>query len=79
MALTTGKKQTSVTPSSMANRMGVVPAYGGDWLATASDTLGKTLDLQAKRVATIEEEKWKAQFSIDTYKAINEFASAIVR
>ena len=48
MALTTGKKQTSVTPSSMANRMGVVPAYGGDWLATASDTLGKTLDLQAK-------------------------------
>jgi len=76
MALTTGKKQTSVTPSSMANRMGVVPAYGGDWLATASDTLGKTLDLQAKRVATIEEEKWKAQFSIDTYKAINEFAMA---
>ena len=74
MALTTGKKTTTVTPSSIASRMGVVPAYSGDWLATAADTLGKTLDTQAKKVAVLEEEKWKAQFSIDTYKAINDFA-----
>lgn len=74
MALTTGKKTTTVTPSSVASRMGVVPAYSGDWMATAAASLGKTLDTQAKKVAVLEEEKWKAQFSIDTYKAINNFA-----
>ena len=74
MALTRGKKETSVTPSSIASRMGVVPTYGGDWLATAAESIGKNLDVQTKRIATMEEEKWKAQFSIDTYKAINDFA-----
>ena len=76
MALTTGKKTTTVTPSSIANRMGVVPAYSGDWIATASAGLGKTLDAQIKKVSVLEEEKWKAQFSIDSYKAINEFSMA---
>lgn len=74
MALTRGKKETSVTPSSIASRMGVVPTYGGDWLATAAESIGKNLDVQTKRIATIEEEKWKAQFSIDTYQAISKFA-----
>ena len=74
MALTRGKKETSVTPSSIASRMGVVPTYGGDWLATAAESIGKNLDVQTKRIAVMEEEKWKAQFSIDTYKAINDFA-----
>ena len=74
MALTTGKKQTQVTPSSIASRMGVVPTYSGDWLATASESIGNALDVQTKRIATMEEEKWKAQFSIDSYKAINDFA-----
>lgn len=54
--------------------MGVVPTYSGDWLATASESIGNALDVQTKRIATMEEEKWKAQFSIDSYKAINDFA-----
>ena len=28
MALTTGKRTTTVTPSATASRMGIVPAYG---------------------------------------------------
>ena len=74
MALVRGKKATQVTPSSIASRMGVVPTYGGDWLATAAESIGKNIDVQTKRIAVMEEEKWKAQFSIDTYKAINKFA-----
>ena len=74
MALVRGKKETQVTPSSIASRMGVVPTYGGDWLATAAESIGKNIDVQTKRIAVMEEEKWKAQFSIDTYKAINKFA-----
>jgi len=74
MALVRGKKETQVTPSSIASRMGVVPTYGGDWLATAAESIGKNIDVQTKRIAVMEEEKWKAQFGIDTYKAINKFA-----
>ena len=75
MALTTGKKTTVVTPSSVANRMGIVDAYGGDWVATAADAIGNTLDEFTKRAVVQEEEAWKAKFSIDTFKAIKGFAN----
>ena len=75
MALTTGKKTTVVTPSSVANRMGIVDAYGGDWVATAADAIGNTLDEFTKRAVVQEEEAWKAKFSIDTFKSIKGFAN----
>jgi len=74
MALTTGKRTTTVTPSATASRMGIVPAYGGDPITAGASALGEALSEEVKRAAVLEEEKWKAKFSIDTYKALNEFA-----
>ena len=74
MALTTGKRTTTVTPSATASRMGIVPAYGGDPITAGASALGEALSEEVKRAAVLEEEKWNAKFSIDTYKALNEFA-----
>ena len=67
MALTQGKKTTVVTPSSVANRMGVVDAYKGDWVAAAAEQFGKTIDVITQQKVTQEEELYKAKFSIDTF------------
>ena len=52
MALTTGERKTITTASSVSNRMGVVPAYGGDALATFAKTATGKLDFFAQRQAT---------------------------
>ena len=75
MALTQGKKTTVVTPSSVANRMGVVDAYKGDWVAAAAEQFGKTIDVITQQKVTQEEELYKAKFSIDTFDAIKGFAN----
>jgi len=74
MALTTGERKTITTASSVSNRMGVVPAYGGDALATFAKTATEKLDFFAQRQATLEENKWKADTQLKTYKAIKDFA-----
>jgi hypothetical protein len=73
MALTTGKRTKITTASSIANRMGVVPAYAGDPISTIAQVATEKLDFFAKRQATIEETKYKAQVEIDTRKTISDF------
>ena len=75
MALKRGERDTVVTQSSLASRMGVVRAYDGDGFALASNALGKTLSSLAKIQADIEETDWKATFQLDGSKAINQFAN----
>jgi hypothetical protein len=71
MALTTGKRQVTTTASSVANRMGVVPAYGGDPVSTIAKVATEKLDFFAKRQASLEEAKYKADLEIKTSKFIN--------
>ena len=71
MALTTGKRQVAATASSVANRMGVVPAYGGDPVSTIAKVATEKLDFFAKRQASLEEAKYKADLEIKTSKFIN--------
>ncbi len=71
MALTTGKRQVTTTASSVANRMGVVPAYAGDPVSTIAKVATEKLDFFAKRQATLEEAKYKADLEIKTSKFIN--------
>lgn len=73
MALTGGKRTKITTASSIANRMGVVPAYSGDPISTIAQVATDKLDFFAKRQATIEETKYKAQVEIDTRKTISDF------
>ena len=72
MALTTGKRQVQATASSVANRMGVVPAYSGDPVSTIAKVATEKLDFFAKRQATLEEAKYKADLDLTTSKFINE-------
>jgi len=72
MALTTGKRQVQATASSVANRMGVVPAYGGDPVSTIAKVATEKLDFFAKRQATLEEAKYKADLDLTTSKFIND-------
>ncbi len=72
MALTTGKRQVQATASSVANRMGVVPAYGGDPVSTIAKVATEKLDFFAKRQASLEEAKYKADLEIKTSKFIND-------
>lgn len=71
MALTTGKRQVTTTASSVANRMGVVPAYAGDPVSSIAKVATEKLDFFAKRQATLEEAKYKADLEIKTSKFIN--------
>ncbi len=74
MALTTGKRTVTTTASSVANRMGVVPAYTGDPVSTIAKVATEKLDFFAKRQATLEEAKYKADLEIKTSKFINDKA-----
>ena len=74
MALTTGKRQVTTTASSVANRMGVVPAYTGDPVSTIAKVATEKLDFFAKRQAALEEAKYKADLEIKTSKFINDKA-----
>ena len=71
MALTTGKRRVTTTASSVANRMGVVPAYAGDPVSTIAKVATEKLDFFAKRQASLEEAKYKADLEIKTSKFIN--------
>ena len=44
MALTKGERTTITTASSVANRMGVVPAYGGNPITTIAEVATEKLD-----------------------------------
>ena len=74
MALTTGKRTVTTTASSVANRMGVVPAYTGDPVSTIAKVATEKLDFFAKRQAALEEAKYKADLEIKTSKFINDKA-----
>ena len=74
MALTTGKRTVTTTASSVANRMGVVPAYTGDPVSTIAKVATEKLDFFAKRQASLEEAKYKADLEIKTSKFINDKA-----
>ena len=69
-----GERQVYTTPSSLANRMGIVKGQTGDPFEIAANTFGKSLDLLAAQQAKIAEEKWKADFSINGYKTISKNA-----
>jgi len=71
MALTTGKRVVQTTASSVANRMGVVPAYTGDPIASVAKVATEKLDFFAKRQASLEEAKYKADLDIKTSNFIN--------
>ena len=76
MALTPGKKRVSTTGSSvsqLSGRMGVVRATTADWVATASEALGTSLNEMGKMAALQEEQKYKSKFTVD---AINFFNKA---
>jgi hypothetical protein len=64
MVLKAGERKVYTTPSSLASRMGVVRGQTGDGFQVASEALGNTINVFALRQAKIEEEKWKADFSI---------------
>ena len=72
MALTKGERTTITTASSVANRMGVVPAYGGNPITTIAEVATEKLDFFAKRQATLQEGKYKADLEIQTRAYINE-------
>ena len=72
MALTRGERKVVTTASSVANRMGVVPAVSDDPLGTIGETLTKKLDFFAQRAATREEIKYKADVDVKSYKMIQE-------
>ncbi len=74
MALTKGNREKVTTVSSIQSRMGVVGTEQGDALAIAADAIGKNLDIYAQRMITIEEERYKADFQINTINKINQFA-----
>lgn len=74
MALTKGNRENITTVTSVQSRMGVVPTYAGSGLANAAEAIGDTLTGFAKRQATIEEEKYKAQFEIDTTTYLTDLA-----
>ena len=50
MALTTGKRTTTVTPSATASRMGIVPAYSGDPITAGASALGEALSEEEKKL-----------------------------
>ena len=74
MALTKGNRQNITTVTSVQSRMGVVPTYAGSGIAAAAEVMGDTITGLANKQATIEEEKYKAQFEIDTTTYLTELA-----
>ena len=74
MALTKGNRENITTVTSVQSRMGVVPTYAGSGIADAAEAMGDTITGLANKQATIEEEKYKAQFEIDTTTYLTELA-----
>ena len=74
MALTKGNRENITTVTSVQSRMGVVPTYGGSGIAAAAKAMGDTITGLANKQATLEEEKYKAQFEIDTTTYLTELA-----
>ena len=74
MVLKVGERKVYTTPSSLANRMGVVKGQTGDGFAYAAEAVAKTLDGFAKRQAVVEEENWKNDFKLKTYQSLSKFA-----
>ncbi len=74
MVLKVGERKVYTTPSSLANRMGVVKGQTGDGFAYAADAIAKTIDGFAKRQAVVEEENWKNDFKLKTYQSLSKFA-----
>ena len=72
MALTRGERKVVTTASSVANRMGIVSAVSDDPLASRMEVLTDKLDFFAKRAATNEEIKYKADVDVKSYKMIQE-------
>ena len=70
MALTRGERKVVTTASSVANRMGIVSAVTDDPLASRMEVLTGKLDFFAKRAATNEEIKYKADVDVKSYKMI---------
>ena len=70
MALTRGERKVVTTASSVANRMGIVSAVSDDPLASRMEVLTDKLDFFAKRAATNEEIKYKADVDVKSYKMI---------
>ena len=74
MALTKGNREKVTSVSSIQSRMGVVDAYAGDPISMAADAIGKSIDVYAQRMITIQDENYKADFKINTIKKIGDFA-----
>jgi hypothetical protein len=74
MALTKGNREKVTSVSSIQSRMGVVDAYAGDPVSMAADAIGKSINVYAERMITIEDENYKADFKINTIKKIGDFA-----
>ena len=74
MVLKVGERKVYTTPSSLANRMGVVKGQTGDGFAYAAQAVAKTIDGFAKRQAVVEEENWKNDFKLKTYQSLSKFA-----
>ena len=72
MALTRGERKVVTTASSVANRMGIVSAVSDDPLASRMEVITDKLDFFAKRAATNEEIKYKADVDVKSYKMIQE-------
>ena len=74
MALTKGNRENITTVTSVQSRMGVVPTYAGSGIAAAAEAMEDTITGLANKQATIEEEKYKAQFEIDTTTYLTDLA-----
>jgi len=74
MALTKGNREKVTSVSSIQSRMGVVDAYAGDPVSMAADAIGKSINVYAERMITIQDENYKSDFKINTIKKIGDFA-----
>ena len=74
MVLKVGERKVYTTPSSLANRMGVVKGQTGDGFQYAANLVSKTIDAFAQRQAVIEDENWKNDYKLKTYESLSKFA-----
>ena len=74
MVLKVGERKVYTTPSSLANRMGVVKGQTGDGFQYAANLVTKTIDAFAQRQAVIEDENWKNDYKLKTYESLSKFA-----
>ena len=74
MVLKVGERKVYTTPSSLANRMGVVKGQTGDGFQYAANLVSKTIDAFAQRQTIIEEENWKNDYKLKTFESLSKFA-----